>query len=49
MLVMTYGKKRAVAPKKFLNGKPCPDPLKGERCKLCGMTYVCKATPKARK
>lgn len=21
--------------------KPCPDPPKGERCKLCGGTYEC--------
>jgi len=30
-------------PIKKWRGHPCPQPLKGTRCSLCGMTYVCKA------
>lgn len=45
MLVMTGKKKSAPKVKKMYDGKPCPDPLKGEICPLCGAFYICKAKP----
>ena len=44
MIAMTGNKKQST-PKKFFDGKPCPDPLKGEICPLCGASYICKAKP----
>jgi hypothetical protein len=33
---------------KFYKGKPCPDPIKGRRCSVCGKDYVCLGSPKPR-
>ena len=30
-----------LAPKRAYVRKPCPNPAKGERCPLCGGSFVC--------